>query len=367
MKKLLTFILFIFFINCLFAQKDITLKATDFTKNGQAEWFGGDCYQLTSATNWVSGSIWYKKPIDLKKSFEMEVDVFLGCKDFNGADGLVFVFTTQSPSVGFQGEGIGFGGLRPSLGIELDTYQNHNLADPEYDHIGLMVNGNPSHSFDLNPAYAVDEYHSNIEDCKRHRLKVTWTPDRKELQVFFDGKQRVSYQKDIVLSIFENNSEVYWGFTSATGGENNRHQICFEKTIFEKVFEIDEFEDEKRDALLDGDILALENIKFQTEQATILPSSHAELDKLARLLKENPKLSAQIFGHTDNRGEANRNLSLSQKRAEAIGAYLMEKGIAKNRLLARGNGEKFPIADNGTAAGRAKNRRIEVLLLPAIP
>lgn len=367
MKSIITLLLFFNLIISLFAQKNVSLKASDFIKGGQAEWFGGDCYQLTTATNWTSGSIWYKRPINLEKPFEMEIDGVFGCKDYEGADGIVFVLTTRLPATGFQGEGMGFGGLKPSLGIELDTYQNYNLNDPPYDHIALIANGNPNHYMHPYKTYQANASSKNIEDCKRHRLKVTWNPKKEQLQVFFDGILRITHQQNIVQTLFENNSEVHWGFTSATGGKNNRHQICFEKTVFEAIPLAHEFDEETREQLLNGEIINLEKIEFQTGKDLLSATSLSELDKLYHLLKENPKLSLQIFGHTDNRGGADNNLWLSQKRAEAIGAYLMKKGIEKSRLTARGNGEKFPIADNATAAGRAINRRIEVMLWQAIP
>jgi outer membrane protein OmpA-like peptidoglycan-associated protein len=185
--------------------------------------------------------------------------------------------------------------------------------------------------------------------------------------VFFDGSLRISYTENILETIFKNNPQIYWGFTSATGGSNHRHQICFEIMVFEKILSATDFDEETAKDLLAGEIISLEGIDFQKNKSIILPDSYSDLDKLHQLLLENPKLSLQIFGHTDNVGNSKNNEVLSQKRAEAIGAYLMEKGIDKSRLMARGNGEKYPIADNSTAAGRAINRRIEVMLWQAIP
>ena len=67
-----------------------------------------------------------------------------------------------------------------------------------------------------------------------------------------------------------------------------------------------------------------------------------------------------IEGHTDSKGTDEYNMTLSQKRANAVRAYLIEKGIAESRLKATGFGETTPIADNNTSAGRAKNRRVEL-------
>ena len=76
-------------------------------------------------------------------------------------------------------------------------------------------------------------------------------------------------------------------------------------------------------------------------------------------MKENKSYNLSINGHTDNKGDKGKNMILSQKRAEAVKKYLENKGIDPQRLTAQGFGETMPVADNSTAAGRAKNRRVE--------
>ena len=91
-----------------------------------------DCYQLTEDRIWSGGSIYYPQKIDLNSDFNMELEVFLGCNDETGADGMVFVFSPKM-AMGREGEGMGFSGVSPSLGIEIDTWQNEHLYDPAYD------------------------------------------------------------------------------------------------------------------------------------------------------------------------------------------------------------------------------------------
>ena len=74
----------------------------------------------------------------------MELDLMFGCDDY-GADGMVFIFHPKLKN-GFQGEGMGFGGLSPAFGIEMDTYENPHLADPYYDHLALIKNGQMHHN-----------------------------------------------------------------------------------------------------------------------------------------------------------------------------------------------------------------------------
>ncbi len=109
--------------------------------------------------------------------------------------------------------------------------------------------------------------------------------------------------------------------------------------------------------------IVLNHIYFRTNQAELSDSSQAELMNLVDLLRENPTLIIEISGHTDNQGNANDNLLLSKRRAEAVVNFLTAQGIPANRLQAKGYGANRPIADNTTAAGRAKNRRSEMKIL----
>jgi outer membrane protein OmpA-like peptidoglycan-associated protein len=98
-------------------------------------------------------------------------------------------------------------------------------------------------------------------------------------------------------------------------------------------------------------------VYFETNSAVLQAISSVELDALARYLKTTLNAQILIEGHTDNTGTSAQNNLLSLQRANAIGDYLQQKGIAANRIQRKGLGATMPIADNNTAAGRAKNRR----------
>ena len=102
-------------------------------------------------------------------------------------------------------------------------------------------------------------------------------------------------------------------------------------------------------------------ITFETGKADLKPESIIEINRVAKLMQEHPELNFEVQGHCDNTGSDNVNDPLSQKRAEAIVAALVKQGIAKERLTAVGKGSHAPIADNSTAEGRAKNRRVEFI------
>lgn len=104
------------------------------------------------------------------------------------------------------------------------------------------------------------------------------------------------------------------------------------------------------------------NLNFETNKANILESSFNSLNELANLLQKT-NYSLIIAGHTDNVGSANSNLILSQKRAEAVKTYLINKGIDTQRITAKGFGENMPIAPNDTEENRALNRRVEFFIV----
>mgnify|MGYP000042823628 CR=1 FL=1 len=99
------------------------------------------------------------------------------------------------------------------------------------------------------------------------------------------------------------------------------------------------------------------NVFFNINSAQLQSRSNNELNVLVAYLKKNPNASILIEGHTDNTGSDRINETLSSKRAEAIAAYLINKGIDFNSIYTKGYGASRPIADNSTEAGRAQNRR----------
>ena len=105
--------------------------------------------------------------------------------------------------------------------------------------------------------------------------------------------------------------------------------------------------------------IELKGITFASSSAKLTGDSNTILDEAARVLSENPAVSVEIGGHTDNLGDATSNRALSQQRADTVKAYLANKGIAADRMTTKGYGPDQPITSNATAAGRAQNRRIE--------
>lgn len=104
------------------------------------------------------------------------------------------------------------------------------------------------------------------------------------------------------------------------------------------------------------------DVSFDTGRADIRPNLRPILDQFASGLQNQPNTEVRIVGHTDNTGSDSINDPLSQRRAEAARDYLAARGVDPRRVLTAGRGEREPIADNTSDAGRARNRRVEIFL-----
>lgn len=113
----------------------------------------------------------------------------------------------------------------------------------------------------------------------------------------------------------------------------------------------------------EGSVVRLNNIFFDTGKSELRPESGPELDRLVTTLNENPKMTIEVRGHTDNTGSNEINNKLSQDRADAVREYFISKGIEPDRVGSKGFGETKPIATNDTEAGRQQNRRVEFVII----
>ena len=106
-------------------------------------------------------------------------------------------------------------------------------------------------------------------------------------------------------------------------------------------------------------VLKEDAVRFDLNKATLTPQAKANLNKLIPVFNSYPDTNIEIFGYTDSTGKADYNLTLSQKRAESVKAYLISKGLAASRFKTSGFGIADPIASNDTKEGQAQNRRVE--------
>jgi outer membrane protein OmpA-like peptidoglycan-associated protein len=118
-----------------------------------------------------------------------------------------------------------------------------------------------------------------------------------------------------------------------------------------------------------GDNLILNmpgDITFAVDQSDIKPGFYDVLNSVVLVLKEFEKTSIHITGYTDSTGSFEYNVKLSERRAQSVASYLQAQQIHPARLVTRGMGPRDPIGDNATEAGRARNRRVELMLVPHV-
>ncbi len=182
------------------------------------------CVELTDAIDGQSGCAWYPVPIDFSQQFELELALYFGTNDADGADGIALVFQTTGPQINCGGTGSGMGalGINNSFIIEFDTWNNgFSWSDPPQDHIAIDINGDIR-----NPIFG-PEILPNIEDGQLHFVKVNWDPTLDLFKLQFDGVEYFAFNYNIIDIVFNGETEVYWGATSSTGGSNNLQYLCF--------------------------------------------------------------------------------------------------------------------------------------------
>ncbi len=189
------------------------------------------------------------------------------------------------------------------------------------------------------------------------------------------GGEVVFYRISDGKEVFRKNTEPGEEYSvKLPAGDKYRYEVTKKGYIFKDNSQIDltqlkTFKEETRDIFLTqmivGGMFELKDIYFETAKATLLPESFVELDNLYEIMIKYPEVSkVEISGHTDWVGSDTYNKNLSQRRAQSVVSYLTnKKGIALDRIVAKGYGEEKPIADNNTEEGRQQNRRVEFTIL----
>jgi len=161
---------------------------------------------------------------------------------------------------------------------------------------------------------------------------------------------------DVLIEKQVKNGEERWVQLTANEGSSYDLRLAVKGTMQQTVTTADDML-----AALNKDGHVALNINFDTGKAVIRPDSQPIVDQILALLQHNPQLKLSIEGHTDNAGSPASNKALSEARAKAVVAALTGRGVAASRLSAAGFGQDRPVADNGTEAGRAQNRRVELV------
>lgn len=181
----------------------------------------------------------------------------------------------------------------------------------------------------------------------------------------------VDNEKDALIAEFYSNSKTGKYLVSLPSGKNYGISIECEGYLFHSEnFNIPitkDYQEVQKDFPLHkiqvGSHVVLKNVFFDFNKATLRKESQPELNRIYSFMQKFPKIRVRIAGYTDNIGSDEYNETLSQKRAESVVQYLIDKGIEANRLEAKGYGETDPIDTNETEQGRQNNRRTEVIIL----
>lgn len=181
----------------------------------------------------------------------------------------------------------------------------------------------------------------------------------------------INNEKDIVLATFKSNSSsgkylvtLPSGFNYGIAVRKEGYMFHSENFVIPDTFSFREFNmDIKLKKIEVGNSVVLKNIFFDFDQSKIRPESMNELNRLVKLLNDNPKVKVEISSHTDDVGTEDYNKKLSEDRSKAVTDYLVAKGIIANRLISKGYGESKPIDKNDSESGRQNNRRTEFKIL----
>ncbi len=329
-----------------FNYRDFT-SAAGVTLNGAARKMR-DRIRIVPAKVSQTGSVWFNSKQRVADGFELTFSFSITAPGSRsprvpGADGLAFVLQNSSVYEGGVGGGIGYQGIRNSLAVEFDTYDNNPDSNPEPNgnHISVHSRGMEPNSADHRTSRGWTSALPDLKAGGRHTAKVRYVPGT--LEVYLDDLTSpvltVALRLDTLMTL--DNGTCWMGFTAATGGSWANFDL------FNLNSEV---------------VLNVRDIFFDYDKAILKPESFPELKKLATLLKNDPSLLLEIRGHTDNQGTPAYNRALSQNRAQAVRNYLVGEGVAKKRVVARGYGADMPIADNAAETGRAQNRRVEARL-----
>jgi gliding motility-associated-like protein len=187
---------------------------------GNASYLNGNEIRLTPNLNSQAGSAMSFGTIDFNKDFNFNVEVYLGAND-GGADGLAIVFHNDPlgvNAVGAFGGGLGASGIRNGISIEFDTWKNGGEIVQDHTHIKLTQSWS-----DLTTMKALP----NIEDGQWHLVNFNWNASTQTLSYSFDGNIIEEYTNDLITNVFNNESNIFFGFTAGTGGAKNEQKVRF--------------------------------------------------------------------------------------------------------------------------------------------
>ena len=295
---------------------------------------------------------------------------------FLAADGATLYFSSE----GYSGYG------------KQDIFMTRRLDDTwlrwtEPQNIGKILNTDQADFYFVIPASGDYAYyasaHQSIGKSDIFRIKLPNELKPRPVALIsgkvYDKTTGAPVQADIVYEVLQTGKE--YGIAQADGQGNykiilpsgSHYGFLASSKGYLPVHEnldldsLDAYREIKRNLYLvpfrKGEKMTLNNVFFEFDQSELKKESFNELNRIAEFLKDKDSVIIELSGHTDNKGGDDYNLSLSQKRAEAVKSYLVSKGVPDNRLVAKGYGKSAPVTTNNTEEGRLQNRRVEFLIL----
>lgn len=195
--------------------------------------------------------------------------------------------------------------------------------------------------------------------------------DAKTLQPLDASIQVVDNDLNKVVANFNSNSATGKYLVTLPSGKNYGIRVENPEYLFKSVNVnipvSDGYQEIIKDIELDkievGKAISLNNIFYDYDKATLRPESKAELERLFGFMTDNPKLKVELGAHTDSDGSDTYNQDLSERRAQSVVDYLVDRGVVRTRMIAKGYGEKEPVAANDSPENKQKNRRTELKIL----
>lgn len=272
------------------------------------------------------------------------------------------LFVSRKDSVGKWQDAV-------NLGYPINTHR---------DEIGLVVNSRGDKAY-----YASDVNKANGKDIYIFNLPVESRPAMVNYMKgkVFDANSLQALKAQFELVDLENGNTIYQSYSDSLTGEflvsiptqsnymlnASRKGYLFysENFALSGIFNADKpfLKDVPLQPLEVGKSIVLNNVFYQTDSFLLKRESEAELNKVVKLLQQNPDIRIEISGHTDNTGNPYYNQLLSENRAKTAASYLVAASISSNRIVSKGYGMNMPVATNDTEAGRALNRRTELKII----
>ncbi len=180
-----------------------------------------------------SGTVWWQNRVDLNEDLEWSLKANFGCQE-DGVDGFVFILQNVTISLGSYDGILGFEGIPQSFGVEFDTKRDLSLNDPSFDHISIMKEGNVDHNHPnaLTEPISILPNLQELEDCEDHHIRIRWTAKKQLLEVYVDCIFRRQLNIDLINTIFDGESRIFWGYSGATLAESSDLMVCLLDTVY---------------------------------------------------------------------------------------------------------------------------------------